>query len=141
MNIFHLHFRLFVASFLFKFLILFLFHLEGLWSFSIDKRFLLQELHQPHKDSADRMEQPVNKCFFFWYFCTSLIFYSGSNIFSCPNACLMRSGLSTIHAIFIASMSIYFVVWSDFFTDQHLPGAFTIRSSPFSTFILGVSIL
>ncbi|KAI5669016.1 hypothetical protein M9H77_18869 [Catharanthus roseus] len=49
-------------------------------------------------------------------------------------------GLSTIHAIFIASMSIYFVVWSDFFTDQHLPGAFTIRSSPFSTFILGVSV-
>ncbi|XP_059650253.1 uncharacterized protein LOC132296005 isoform X2 [Cornus florida] len=47
-------------------------------------------------------------------------------------------GISTVHAIFIATMSVYFVFWSDLFTNQH--GIFTLRSSPLSTFSLGVSV-
>lgn len=50
-------------------------------------------------------------------------------------------GLSTFHAIFITSMSLYFVFWSDIFSNQHLPGVFTRRSSLLSTSTLGVSIL
>lgn len=48
-------------------------------------------------------------------------------------------GLSTLHAIFITSMSLYFVFWSDIFSNQHLPGVFTRRSSVLSTSTLGVS--
>lgn len=50
-----------LVFFSFKCLIfsLFFFH-EGLWSYSIDKCFLLQKLQQPYKDATDWMEQPVN---------------------------------------------------------------------------------
>ncbi|CAK9136208.1 unnamed protein product [Ilex paraguariensis] len=49
-------------------------------------------------------------------------------------------GISSVHAIFIASMSLYFVFGSDLFSDQHLDGLITFRSSPLSTFTLGVSV-
>ncbi|KAJ0980406.1 hypothetical protein J5N97_008661 [Dioscorea zingiberensis] len=48
-------------------------------------------------------------------------------------------GMSNAHAIFIASMSIYLVFFSDLYSD-HLPGLVTFRSSSLSTFALGVSI-
>ncbi|KAK4752357.1 hypothetical protein SAY87_021155 [Trapa incisa] len=48
-------------------------------------------------------------------------------------------GLSTVHAIFITYMSLYFVFWSDLFSDQ-LNGIITFRSSPLSTFVLGISV-
>ncbi|XP_022723426.1 transmembrane protein 56 homolog B-like isoform X2 [Durio zibethinus] len=47
-------------------------------------------------------------------------------------------GISTIHAIFVSALSLYFVFWSDLFSDQHLPGLVVFRSSPLSTFGLGV---
>ncbi|KAK9267314.1 hypothetical protein L1049_009737 [Liquidambar formosana] len=49
-------------------------------------------------------------------------------------------GISTIHAIFIASVSLYFVFWSDLYSDPRLAGFVTLRSSPLSTFALGVSV-
>ncbi|XP_022723423.1 transmembrane protein 56-B-like isoform X1 [Durio zibethinus] len=49
-------------------------------------------------------------------------------------------GISTIHAIFVSALSLYFVFWSDLFSDQHLPGLVVFRSSPLSTFGLGVSV-
>ncbi|PON67736.1 TRAM/LAG1/CLN8 domain containing protein [Parasponia andersonii] len=49
-------------------------------------------------------------------------------------------GISTVHAIFITIMSLYFVFWSDLFSDQRLAGFITFRSSPLSTFALGVSV-
>ncbi|KAK6931994.1 TRAM/LAG1/CLN8 homology domain [Dillenia turbinata] len=48
--------------------------------------------------------------------------------------------MSTIHAIFIASISSYFVFWSDLFSDQHVDDLITFRSSTLSTFSLGVSV-
>ncbi|KVI03193.1 TRAM/LAG1/CLN8 homology domain-containing protein [Cynara cardunculus var. scolymus] len=49
-------------------------------------------------------------------------------------------GMSSIHAIFIATMSLYFVFWSDLYSDQYTDGPVTFRSSPLSTFALGVSV-
>ncbi|XVF87060.1 hypothetical protein PTKIN_Ptkin18bG0090200 [Pterospermum kingtungense] len=49
-------------------------------------------------------------------------------------------GISTIHAIFVSALSLYFVFWSDLFSDQQLSDdLFVFRSSPLSTFGLGVS--
>ncbi|KAG5234375.1 TLC domain-containing protein [Salix suchowensis] len=49
-------------------------------------------------------------------------------------------GMSTIHAIFITAMSLYFVFWSDLFSDQKHTGLVTLRSSQLSIVGLGVSI-
>uniref|UniRef100_A0A5B7BRC0 Putative transmembrane protein 56-like n=1 Tax=Davidia involucrata TaxID=16924 RepID=A0A5B7BRC0_DAVIN len=49
-------------------------------------------------------------------------------------------GISTVHAFFIATMSMYFVFWSDLFSDYQLAGLVTFRSSPLSNFTLGVSV-
>ncbi|KAF9671847.1 hypothetical protein SADUNF_Sadunf12G0091700 [Salix dunnii] len=49
-------------------------------------------------------------------------------------------GMSTIHAIFITAMSMYFVFWSDLFSDQQHTGLVTLRSSQLSIVGLGVSI-
>ncbi|KAK1384777.1 transmembrane protein 56-like [Heracleum sosnowskyi] len=49
-------------------------------------------------------------------------------------------GMSTVHAIFIATMSLYFVFWSDLYSDHHLAGTITFRSSPLSSFALGLSV-
>lgn len=51
-----------------------------------------------------------------------------------------NSGISTVHAIFITAMSLYFVFWSDLFSDQQHTGPITFRSSWLSNFGLGVSI-
>jgi hypothetical protein len=48
-------------------------------------------------------------------------------------------GMSTVHAIFITVMSVYFVFFSGIFSDQ-LDGPITSRSSSLSSFALGVSI-
>ncbi|XP_021890048.1 transmembrane protein 56-B [Carica papaya] len=49
-------------------------------------------------------------------------------------------GISTVHAIFITAISLYFVFWSDLFSDQNIGGLVTFRSSPVSAFALGVSV-
>ncbi|KAL1195111.1 hypothetical protein V5N11_011520 [Cardamine amara subsp. amara] len=50
-------------------------------------------------------------------------------------------GISTVHAIFISFMALYFVFFSDLFTDQRsLQGLMVFRSSPLSNFGLGVSV-
>ncbi|KAL5773461.1 hypothetical protein ACOSP7_013050 [Xanthoceras sorbifolium] len=49
-------------------------------------------------------------------------------------------GISTIHAIYITAMSLYFVFWSDLFSDKQFAGFITFRSSSFSTFGLGISV-
>ena len=48
--------------------------------------------------------------------------------------------MSTVHAFFIAALSLYFVFWSDLFSDHRLAGLVTFRSSPLSTFGLGVRV-
>ncbi|XP_057971665.1 uncharacterized protein LOC131160242 [Malania oleifera] len=49
-------------------------------------------------------------------------------------------GISTVHAIFISATSLYFVFWSDLYSDHWLAGFVTFRSSPLSAFTLGVSV-
>ncbi|CAM8924479.1 unnamed protein product [Rhodiola kirilowii] len=49
-------------------------------------------------------------------------------------------GISTVHALFIAALALYFVFWSDLFADKTHLGPLTFRSSHFSTFGLGVSV-
>uniref|UniRef100_A0A2P2K8M6 TLC domain-containing protein n=3 Tax=Rhizophora mucronata TaxID=61149 RepID=A0A2P2K8M6_RHIMU len=49
-------------------------------------------------------------------------------------------GMSSIHAVFITAMSLYFVFWSDLFSDWRLAGFVTLRSSSLSMFGLGVSV-
>ncbi|XP_042502071.1 TLC domain-containing protein 4-B-like isoform X2 [Macadamia integrifolia] len=49
-------------------------------------------------------------------------------------------GISTLHAIFISTMSLYFVIFSDLFSEHRLAGLVIFRSSPLSTFVMGVSI-
>lgn len=49
-------------------------------------------------------------------------------------------GVSTLHAIFISTMSLYFVFWSDLFSDHQSTGLITFRNSTPSTVTLGVSV-
>lgn len=48
--------------------------------------------------------------------------------------------MSTIHAIYITTVSLYFVLWSDLFTDDQHCGPVTLRSSTLSVSALGVSV-
>ncbi|PPS13707.1 hypothetical protein GOBAR_AA06910 [Gossypium barbadense] len=48
--------------------------------------------------------------------------------------------ISTFHAIFIAIISLYFVFWSNLYSDHEYAGPITFRSSALSTFTLGVSL-
>ncbi|KAI5597220.1 hypothetical protein POPTR_002G056600v4 [Populus trichocarpa] len=48
--------------------------------------------------------------------------------------------ISTFHAVFMATMSLYFVFCSDLFSDQCPGGLVTLQSSALSTFALGVSV-
>lgn len=54
---------------------------------------------------------------------------------------LFCSAISTFHAMFIATMSLYFVFWSDLYSDSQLTSLITLRHSMLSTFSLGVSFL
>ncbi|GMH20820.1 hypothetical protein Nepgr_022662 [Nepenthes gracilis] len=49
-------------------------------------------------------------------------------------------GMSTVHAVFIATMSLYFVYWSDLYADDRSASIVTFRGSPLSIFALGVSV-
>ncbi|XP_057812131.1 uncharacterized protein LOC131026309 [Salvia miltiorrhiza] len=49
-------------------------------------------------------------------------------------------GISTLHAVFISIMSLYFVFWSELFSDQNHSGLVTFRNSSISTFALGLSV-
>lgn len=48
--------------------------------------------------------------------------------------------ISTFHAIFVTTMSLYFVFWSDLYSDDRVAPAITLRHSKLSTFSLGVSV-
>lgn len=52
---------------------------------------------------------------------------------------LFGSGISTVHAIFISAMSLYFVFWSDLFSDRWHNDLVVFRSSRLSSLGLGVS--
>ncbi|XP_038974421.1 TLC domain-containing protein 4-B-like isoform X2 [Phoenix dactylifera] len=49
-------------------------------------------------------------------------------------------GMSSVHAVFITILSLHLVFFSDLFSDYHLEGFVTFRSSHLSTFGLGVSV-
>ncbi|KAH6788659.1 TRAM protein [Perilla frutescens var. hirtella] len=48
--------------------------------------------------------------------------------------------MSTFHAIYIATVSLYLVLWSDLFSDDPRRGPITLRSSTISISALGVSV-
>ncbi|XP_074308976.1 uncharacterized protein LOC141643641 [Silene latifolia] len=48
--------------------------------------------------------------------------------------------ISTLHAVFVAALSIYLAFWSDLYADDEQRGSALFRSSAFSTFVLGVSV-
>ncbi|PPR92097.1 hypothetical protein GOBAR_AA28573 [Gossypium barbadense] len=48
--------------------------------------------------------------------------------------------ISTFHAMFITAMSLYFVFWSNLYSDNQYAGMVTFRSSALSTFSLGASV-
>lgn len=48
--------------------------------------------------------------------------------------------ISTLHAFFISTMSLYFVFFSEMYSDHRRDGLVTFRSSPLSIFTLGVSV-
>lgn len=49
--------------------------------------------------------------------------------------------MSSVHAIFIAAMSLYLVFFSDLFSDDLANGPITYRNSQLSSFTLGVMIV
>ncbi|KAK8959710.1 hypothetical protein KSP40_PGU019729 [Platanthera guangdongensis] len=49
-------------------------------------------------------------------------------------------GMSNVHAIYITIMSVYFVFFSELFSEDHAKGLITFRNSNLSTFTLGVSV-
>ncbi|KAL2482199.1 Translocation associated membrane protein [Forsythia ovata] len=48
--------------------------------------------------------------------------------------------ISTFHAVFVATMSLYLILCSDLYSDNQLRGPITLRSSKLSTSSLGVSV-
>ncbi|KAH1038323.1 hypothetical protein J1N35_040066 [Gossypium stocksii] len=48
--------------------------------------------------------------------------------------------ISTFHAMFITAMSLYFVFWSNLYSDNQYAGMVTFRSSALATFSLGASV-
>ncbi|XP_048328274.1 uncharacterized protein LOC107416620 isoform X3 [Ziziphus jujuba] len=71
---------------------------------------------------------------------SSIYFKSYSNLSRMQGVEWNNRAISTIHAVFITVLSLYFVFWSDLFSDYQLGGLVTLRTSPLSTFVLGVSI-
>ncbi|KAF6172352.1 hypothetical protein GIB67_024974 [Kingdonia uniflora] len=62
--------------------------------------------------------------------------WNNRRVFLCP----IFLGISTFHAFFITFVSLYLVFFSELFSDQRLAGLVIFRSSPLSTFALGVSV-
>ncbi|GAB2213511.1 hypothetical protein Droror1_Dr00017818 [Drosera rotundifolia] len=71
---------------------------------------------------------------------SSLHFKSYSGLTKAQRIEWNNRGMSTVHAVFIAAMSLYFVFWSDLFGDDRTTELVTFRSSALSTFALGVSV-
>uniref|UniRef100_A0A2P2KLT7 Transmembrane protein 56-B-like n=1 Tax=Rhizophora mucronata TaxID=61149 RepID=A0A2P2KLT7_RHIMU len=68
-------------------------------------------------------------------------FKSYSNLTQMQRIEWNNRAISTFHAIFIAIVSLYLVFCSELYSDQHHGGLITFRSSPLSTFVLGVRLL
>ncbi|KAL9262400.1 TLC domain-containing protein [Drosera capensis] len=71
---------------------------------------------------------------------SSLHFKSYSGLTKAQRIEWNNRGMSTVHAVFIAAMSLDFVFWSDLFGDDRTTELVTFRSSALSTFALGVSV-
>ncbi|XP_057954836.1 uncharacterized protein LOC131148895 [Malania oleifera] len=74
------------------------------------------------------------------HFISTIYFKSHSSLSKVQQIEWNNRAISTVHAIFITIMSLYLVFGSDLFSDNHLAGLITSRSSPLSTFVLGVSV-
>ncbi|KAG6774444.1 hypothetical protein POTOM_021797 [Populus tomentosa] len=70
---------------------------------------------------------------------SAVYFKSYSNLTNLQRIEWNNRAISTFHAVFITTMSLYFVFCSDLFSDQPHAGLVTFRSSALSTFALGVS--
>lgn len=107
----------------------------GLWSYGFIQLSSHQIILSSHKNEENWMEQQVREYPYTRYaLCLNLII------------CLffvyyyLDRGISTVHAVFISFMALYFVFFSDLFSDQtSLQGLMVFRSSPLSNFGLGVS--
>ncbi|KAF3445018.1 hypothetical protein FNV43_RR14711 [Rhamnella rubrinervis] len=71
---------------------------------------------------------------------SSVYFKSYSSLSKIQRVEWNNRAMSTIHAIFVSVLSLYLVFWSDLFSDHRLAGLVTLRTSPLSTFALGVSV-
>ncbi|XP_038682983.1 TLC domain-containing protein 4-B-like [Tripterygium wilfordii] len=71
---------------------------------------------------------------------STIYFKSYSNLTKIQRVEWNNRAISTIHALFITTLSLYFVFMSDLFSDERLAGLITLRSSALSTFALGISV-
>ncbi|KAL5581508.1 hypothetical protein UlMin_013950 [Ulmus minor] len=71
---------------------------------------------------------------------SSVYFKSYSSLSKFQRTEWNNRAMSTLHAVFITVLSLYLVFWSDLYSDAQLTGLVTFRNSPFSTFVLGVSV-
>ncbi|GLU04002.1 hypothetical protein SLE2022_211690 [Rubroshorea leprosula] len=71
---------------------------------------------------------------------STIYFKSYSNLSKLQRTEWNNRSISTMHAIFITVMALYFVFWSDLFSDSQHAGLITFRSSSLSTFALGASV-
>ncbi|KAJ7965035.1 Transmembrane protein 56-B [Quillaja saponaria] len=71
---------------------------------------------------------------------STLYFKSYSSLSKIQHIEWNSRAISTIHAIFIATMSLYFVFCSDLFSDHQTASIITLQSSSLSMFSLGVSV-
>ncbi|KAI3457680.1 hypothetical protein Pfo_014343 [Paulownia fortunei] len=71
---------------------------------------------------------------------SAVYFKSYSNLTKSRQIEWSNRAMSTFHAIYITTVSLYFVFWSDLYTDNLHHGPITLRSSTLSTCALGVSV-
>ncbi|KAF5732514.1 TRAM LAG1 and CLN8 (TLC) lipid-sensing domain containing protein isoform 1 [Tripterygium wilfordii] len=71
---------------------------------------------------------------------STIYFKSYSNLTKIQRVEWNNRAISTIHALFITTLSLYFVFISDLFSEERLAGLITLRSSALSTFALGISV-
>ncbi|XP_073151161.1 uncharacterized protein [Henckelia pumila] len=69
----------------------------------------------------------------------AVYFKSYSGLSKSPQIEWNNRAMSTLHAVFIATASLYFVFWSDLYSNDEVVGPITLRRSTLSSFSLGVS--
>ncbi|KAG8387136.1 hypothetical protein BUALT_Bualt03G0221900 [Buddleja alternifolia] len=71
---------------------------------------------------------------------SAVYFKSYSSLISSRQVEWNNRAMSTFHAVYITTVSLYFAFWSDLYSDNIFRGPITLRSSTLSTIALGVSV-